>query len=166
MYNLHQHALDHSLVILVSLCAPVLVTLEWYQWRFAHLHVFTLNSSQFPHPTLHMYPTQKVIFPLFRFKIGWVSLPEQLLKIVFNLHCSVGGPLRHYLLPVNDRMIGFLLGISMLLLVKCYWKYSSNILSFFCKNLLIFQHLESFDGTLLIYFWEGRIQFTDWDIYF
>lgn len=80
-YNLHQHALDHSLVILMSLCVPFLVTLEGYQWRFAHLHVFTLNSSQFPHPSLHMYPTQKVLF-LIRLQIGSVSLPEHLLKIV------------------------------------------------------------------------------------
>lgn len=69
LYNLHQHALDHSLVILIALCVPVLVTLEWYQWKFAHLHVFTLNSSQFPHPSLYMYPTQKVLF-LFRLQIS------------------------------------------------------------------------------------------------
>lgn len=66
-------------------------------------------------------------------------LPE-LPKIVFYLHCSVGGPLHHNLLPADDRMIGFLLGFSMVLLPKCYWKYSRKIY-FFSQNLLIFQHL-------------------------
>lgn len=72
----------------------------------------------------------KSLFPSFKLQIGWFSLPEQLLKIVFYLHCSVGGPLHHYLLPADNRMIGFLLGFSMVLLAKCYWKYSSKIFFF------------------------------------
>lgn len=108
---------------------------------------------------VHILPS-KSLFPSFRLQIGWFSLPEQLLKIVFYLHCSVGGPLHHYLLPADDRMIGFLLGFSMVLLAKCYWKYSSKIF-FFPWNLLIFQHLyglESWGRILLAYFWEGNLQ--------
>lgn len=107
-------------------------------------------------------------FPSFRLQIGWFSLPEQLLRIVFYLHRSVGGPLHHYLLPADDRMIRFLLGFSMILLAKSYWKYSSKIF-FFSPNLLILQHLyvlKNWGSILLTYIWEGRIQFTDWDIYF
>lgn len=129
LYDLHQHALDHSLVILISLCVPFLVTLEWCWWRFAHLQIFTFNSSQFPHPSLYMYAPQKVLFS-FRLQVDWVPLPEHLLQIVFNLLCSVGGPLHHYLLSVDDRMIGFLLGFYIVLLAKCYWKYPGKIIFF------------------------------------
>lgn len=111
-----------------------------------------------------MYPTQNVLFS-FRLQIGWVSLPEHLLRIVFNLLRTVGDHLHHYLMSIDDRMIGFLQGISMGLPVKCYWKYPGKIASFIPETLLTFQHLESFDRILLIYFWESRIQFTDWDIY-
>ncbi|KAL9854604.1 uncharacterized protein GJ701_003928 [Geothlypis trichas] len=90
-----------------------------------------------------MYPTQNVLFS-FRLQIGWVSLPEHLLRIVFNLLCTVGDPLHHYLMSIDDRMIGFLQGISMVLLVKCYWKYPGKIVYFFPETLLTFQRLESF----------------------
>lgn len=70
----------------------------------------------------------------------------ELLKIAFYLHCSVGGPLHHYLLPADDRMIGFLLGFSLVFLTKS-WIYSSNYYYFFS---------ESSDFSALIWFRDLR----------
>lgn len=105
---------------------PGVVPVELWSPACIHIKLLLVFTPLFVHVL-----QSKTLFPSFRSQIGWFSLSEQLLKIVFYLHCSVGGPLHHYLLPADDRMIGFLLGFSMVLLAKCYWKYSSKILFFF-----------------------------------
>lgn len=168
MMDLHEPTADHSIVIL--LYAPVLVILQWYLkaelWSPSCIHIKLL--SVFTPLFVHVLQSKSLLLS-FRLQIGWFSIPVQLLKIVFYLHCSVGGPLHHYLLPADDRMIGFLLGFSMVLLAECYWKYSSKILFFFPWNLLLFQSLYDLENRgriLLTYFFVGMIQFTDWNIYF
>lgn len=134
MMNLREPAADHSIVIL--LYAPVLVILQWYLkaelWSPSCIHIklFSVFTPLF----VHVLQSKSLLLS-FRLQIGWFSIPVQLLKIVFYLHCSVGGPLHHYLLPADDRMIGFLLGFSMV--AECYWKYSSKIL-FFSRGICCF----------------------------
>jgi len=101
-------------------------------WSPTSIHIKLL--SVFIPLFLHLF-LSKIFFPHAGCRLaGFRSLSSYLR--LFCLHCLVGGPFHHYLLPADDRMIGFLLGFSMVLFAKCYWKYSSKFFLFF-QNLLI-----------------------------